>query len=520
MTELDFTGLQVTCEETGEKAALEKDLMTTCSFIMEDAQLSLPAIMCVADNSRDLSTLPEPLKALAKVYYKAFAQGAIGADGIFHSPLNTIADIFRNIGLQGQYLVAALISVLTMVSAKLGFPGALIIVDEVSDANALVSLAEKFIPENLVFRATELDDKALFRSSKELSGRVIVNDNLSGLKKSQTYIEGLIEMGHTVMQIPQSSFNGGKRNEQVEINGPTSLIAVANNPEKADFKCSTLMKIVFDAEDSAGLIDRDAFADKELHLEARAFAKAFKRMVRCSVDIPFKEQIEEFARQHRISQRILVPLINMVSVLTVINQTEPPSPKELMESYLGAEVPLARRNMTATKLEYYTAYTLMGGCIGNGDGLNVRQMRIFDAIKAHNLKVLSESTIADMNDFRDILKTLPYNENTWIAENDILDALNRDGGNVVKDGVLRIELKKLQGMGVICQDKKSNKKNQHGFYILKPHVGNLIPLPAPWEIIDRQVYQGKDLRAVNPITGEVEVIQSCKDTTQIEGKPK
>ena len=519
MRESDFTGLQITHEETGETDAVTQGFTTTGSVINEDVQQSLPAIICMADNSRDLSTLPAPLKALAKVYKEVFLPGAIGPDGFYRSPFCFMADILRRVGLQGQYLAATLISIITMVSAKLGFSGSFMMVDTGKDAEFLVSVAEKFMPKGIIFPATDLDDKSLFMSAEELPGKVIVNDSFARLKKCLPYLEPLIETGHTAMQIPIPTFRG-KKNEQVDINGQVSLITITDNPENAGLKVSAFIKMILDSEDVTCLIDKNALKEEGLRRELQSFVKAFARMVPCKVYIPFIKDLEEFAKYNRISLNMLAPLIFLVSVLTVINNTEQPSKEELMEFYLNPNYAIKGKVLTASKVEYFLAYSLLGGHVSkHGENpLTEIQERIFQVIKKE-LEDLFSITGEDGNSIVEKLSVLPDTERLPTMEK-IIKGVNKgvkkDGFGIIPVSTINHHLNGLLKKGIIIS-KKLPGCNKNGFYITLMEAGDIVPLPNPSKIFD-PVYLGRAVKIQNPLTGEIEEIGTSKQIAKIEGK--
>ena len=228
-----------------------------------------------ANGEGNIQTIvPEQKKVLRDLSAVFFDPVRLGPDDPFRSPLCAPADILRQQGMQGKLLQSSLLTVLTMVSARLGQPLALMLIDKDSTAQAIVSMATPFVPKGSIFECMELPSDNLYMAANDLPGKVIVNPDFSGLKKVKTDLEHLVEHGHVQRQEKVSSkFRKGI--EALEIKGPVSVVTVSDDPANADWKGSAIVKLSFSPDDGAGLstirtINDDAFHVDTCELQSRS----------------------------------------------------------------------------------------------------------------------------------------------------------------------------------------------------------------------------------------------------------
>jgi hypothetical protein len=169
-----------------------------------------------------------------------------------------------------------------------------------------------------------------------------------------------------------------------------------------------------------------------------------------------------------------------------------------------------KKEIYATKFDYYIFYSLMNGFISyNDEAMTSRQKRILDAIKTNTLKRFSNIAIQDKdkNTEEDRLNTiLLYGEEIyWTDIKSIMKEIESDGGGKFSDSTLRLDLEKLIKSNHVASKKSRASKNKELFAIKDFPSTSAIQLPKPSDIKDRK-FKGNSIKVVNPITGITETI--------------
>ncbi|OQC18038.1 MAG: hypothetical protein BWX72_00298 [Firmicutes bacterium ADurb.Bin080] len=445
----------------------------------------------------------------------------VSGDDPIRSPLCAVSEILRYQGIDGKPLKSSLNSVLTMHSARLGHPAALMLIDKTTKAQSLLPLVKPFAPKYSIFECMDLSSDNLYMAANELKNKVILNPNFSGLNKVKTDLEHLVEHGYVSRQEKVSSkFRKGI--EALEINGPVALVTVTDNPANSNWKGSSMLKIYFSADDVSANIQ--TINDDSFKVESHRIAKFFERLMPCAVKIPFMNDIFTKMKDAGlpITENLVKPLTNLISLLTIINNPHPVWEDEIIASIYGVDRNQLRNWLTtkgydveaipvninsaktATKVEYHLASLLLNGRLeADNEILTERQLRIFSAIKRWNIGRLG-STFADMDNKVEKLSTIARNANSWADRETVFDQVNKDEQDIISLSTINNELQVLMDMDIV-QRQKVPKDNKYGYFILTLDAGKTIMLPHASEIAD-SIFKGEKVQVVNPLTGQIEII--------------
>jgi len=249
---------------TGDEARQEQDhpdIQATENIIISDVPgtaapkittsvESLPSVLKKGVVKGDYMSLVEHNNQLTTpdLRYDLFGELGFGTDGIYRSFLSTISDTYKQLGVQGETLQASLLIILAMVSAMLGFPFVLILVDATSTAQCLLALAKHFVPRAAVFEGTELSISILYGGADRIPGRTIVVPLYTGLGKVKKDLEHLIEQGYAVRQ---GKVTSGYRKgiEEAAVRGPAGLITITDDPMNIDWTGSNVIKHSLSADE-------------------------------------------------------------------------------------------------------------------------------------------------------------------------------------------------------------------------------------------------------------------------------
>jgi len=308
----------------------------------------------------------------------------------------------------------------------------------------------------------------------------------------------------------------------LEINGPVALVTVTDNPANSNWKGSSMLKIYFSADDVSANIQ--TINDDSFKVESHRIAKFFERLMPCAVKIPFMNDIFTKMKDAGlpITENLVKPLTNLISLLTIINNPHPVWEDEIIASIYGVDRNQLRNWLTtkgydveaipvninsaktATKVEYHLASLLLNGRLeADNEILTERQLRIFSAIKRWNIGRLG-STFADMDNKVEKLSTIARNANSWADRETVFDQVNKDEQDIISLSTINNELQVLMDMDIV-QRQKVPKDNKYGYFILTLDAGKTIMLPHASEIAD-SIFKGEKVQVVNPLTGQIEII--------------
>ena len=248
-------------------------------------------------------------------------------------------------------------------------------------------------------------------------------------------------------------------------------------------------------------------------------------MTACKVTIPFMDNIMTKMKEANlpVSANMVKPLVNMISILAIMNNPAPVFEDEIIASVYGIERnklknwlalkgyetetisgPSLEQVKVATKIDFHLASLLLNGRLeSDNETLTERQSRIFSAIKRYNIGRLG-STFTDMGNKVEKLSAIAKNANSWADRENIFEVVNKDNPEFLTLSTINNELQVLMELDLI-ERQKPPKENKYGYFILTLDAGKAITLPHPSDIID-PVYQGKTIEVINPLTGNVEEI--------------
>jgi len=469
-------------------------------------------------------------------YNRTMLQGTyLDSDGPHTSLLCKASEILREKGVAGGELKIGLNALLVLISPQLNDPQALEIVeDEARGAADIVELCSKMVPENAVLKLLNLDRKKLFEMRQDLPYKAIIGADSKGFRKAATEIKLLIDDGSVTDQVTYHT-PLGPRTEEVRVEGPTSIILIARNPEDAILSPPSALRVDMTNDQSRNQPSGDC-DDDMFDAHCQIMSTCLERIKGVPVRIPFSAQIEASLVESgvRYPRETASMIFRAIRNITRINNPPPPSVLELWAKHYGMEprkmakvmkhehidpdqklLDNVRANncdkdghLIATKVGYAHFRWLMGDLIKKSDEhLTDRQRRVFSAIHRVNEGRLGATTFTSQSEIEKMV-TLQRSTDARVDVPGIFKAVNTDGGPEISLSTLNFDLQVLLKKGFIDrQRRRRGSESKLAFYyaVTKPSLDSAIKFPQPADI-DDPVYNKNPVQVVNPLTGAVETI--------------
>ncbi len=442
---------------------------------------------------------------------------APGPDGIWVTPFSVFAEFFKKQSFPPVYIQLALINLVVLISAHLGNPIVLEIIDDVSAGAAdLVQRCMDLAPRSFwePFLEMSLDD--LVKSRENIKGKTIVGSDSAGFEKGKETLNLFLANQKLTDQRTVLTKIGNVPVTTVIV-GPTGCVLISKNPKKLILTHPSFLGIEFKPITQgfyAPELEERAKAQLELHRDW--IRESLQRLKENPVRIPFWPDIVQHLQADPSARAKGEMLRRMLKDVTIINNSPHMTESEIYSLVLKsnpATVALAKGLtaipqgvLVARKVDYYILCVLLSGMLRiEGVSFSERERRIFRVVKDFNEGALGTSFMPPNATKFDKLAQIPKSPFTWPDQEEIFERVNRDGGEEVgSTSTVYSDLQDLEKKGVIKNAKNPNGR-QHGYYVTTWELSDTISLPDPKDVEDP--YTGKEpIKVRNPITGEVDVV--------------
>ena len=244
------------------------------------------------------------------------------------SPLVYPGEILHRNGIFDSHLQISLITLVVLNSAITENPLSLEIVqEEGTNASEILDLCIKLTPDGIIELFQKLNMDLMCSKKDELKNKAIVGYDSTGFKKISNDFNLFLERGKLTTQLKnKATYSTGT--EMVQIEGPTSSVLIAKNPKDIVLNHSASIQIFMP-------FDED-FTQKKLNHQSKHANKydpqlfkgdcnyvkhSFKRLLSCTVEIPFLSQITKVLSANRVQnvQPVFEFIKRMIENITLIN---------------------------------------------------------------------------------------------------------------------------------------------------------------------------------------------------------
>lgn len=437
-------------------------------------------------------------------------------NGIIRPLLCDFADYCLKNGIASENIPAACIASLTLNSAALGYPMAIILkADDPMIVGHLLSVCKGITPIGRYIEFQKLSSEELFQKPDSFTSKTIICTSPKGCKGAIHDIQNLISTGCSYRQVlSKSNFEADYK--EVSIKGSIAFIGVEIGDEKFEMNDPSVLRITLSANESDRGLTILGYRNFQSNDENRSGEKSrikrfFERLSYKVVSVPYSGQIISHFMNQRVEKIQFKhrPVHNLLSLISITNNP-PPLTKEEAFGYLIGQSPKEFIPVTlgvaimATKVEYFQMTQLLKDIIpSKEEHYTPVQITVFEAVKRINLAKLSGSTIDKKNEIQ-VLMTLYKSNNYWAKIGDIFERVNLTEKNRILIQEIEKELNKLAKLGIITK-KRFQQTSDYGYYINDTSIGQHVTFLDPSEINDSKFNKAK-VQVVNPLTGMVGTI--------------
>ena len=452
-----------------------------------------------------------------------FEWPVIRADGAYQPmQFKTVGHLLSS-GIDPSNIQAASLIHIAMLSARLGYPIAAVLVPE--DPQGAIQVLDHCLnlaPKDATIEFREVKPDHLYiKGGGLLNGKCIISTEVNGFSKVDRDLELIMTRGHAVRQ---ELVKGKYETVLSEQRSKTQLsfIGIDGGKPGKGFGHPSILKIPFsskrptmahigsDIVEQFGLMQSPLFKIK----------KSFQRLKPRPVIIPFEEQLAtalvECGCDHAPEKMGI--LKNVISVCAIINQPPPVHKAELGaiiyntdEREVGRWLidaglqkdseTLPEKPIVATKVDYHMARLILEGILMTGPTrFSDRQKKVFETVKAINMGKMRDAILKKDDDVEK-LATISRSSGYWTTREKVFELIN-NGSIEFSLSTVSNDLVALLEMGVL-ERAKPPKSRFFGYYIMATTLSDAIQLPAS-ETIQDPIYEGKTVTVVNPLTGQVE----------------
>jgi hypothetical protein len=406
-----------------------------------------------------------------------------------------------------RHLPQALLTLIAMVSAHLHQPMAMFISPEPGiDGTGFLDSVSRLVHEDLKVDFGGLNLRKLSQNPSVAKGKVVIINDVHLPRSRQDLLRTLLQ--------PRSA---------------ASLVALVDQPEPRWLNPLPALRInlTVDPEYIQQELTWRADSGQEhfrVEDQGKIVSKWMQRLRPAVVKLPFLEQImDSLDKQDPMVGLKLAWIVKILNIVTIINRASSVSPQEMVSEYfdldisatsgasnLSAFLPGADE-LVATKVDYYIFHKIAHDLFAIDDSpMTPRQTRVFEAIKASNLKIITQGATfmdAGATSAREIFQTLDYQERLhgWPSIDDIHEAVGRDGGVTIPRPIVEREIAMLLSQGLILNRRHPTPPGQLRYRVTTLTVGRRNELPHPSKIIE-PVYEGNTVDVTDLLAGELETI--------------
>lgn len=411
------------------------------------------------------------------------------------------AGVLSRRGVSISHLREALAIMIGIMSTKLGDPVPMVITeDEGAGALELLHTCLTLVPEDswIVLQP----GKKPSADEDHFKGKTIIGYDADSVKDLLPRLLMDIELSSSTSNI--------KAHDGKSV--PSSFVVISkklNHPILQN-RYVTRIHINADQESKAqrlGSLVNQASSDvqKQFKIESACLRTLFKRIKARPVDIEFASQI---VNPQAINIQNNVPYYDsafrILRNITRINNPPPLNEDELYAAFLELdpedfnqdEEHYEKGMLKSTKIDYFYFLSIFGDMFQiENDFITARQRRILDVIINHNIDYMSnmskhkrsKSTTQQMlDDLHDSMFS-----KAWATREQILETLQKDGGEIITRGTLHNEIQALLERQLIVERKVPGKKNKSAYAATQLIEGQYLFATNPSEINDSSFKKSK-----------------------------
>lgn len=444
-----------------------------------------------------------------------FPAAAPDKDDVWVTPVTKITNVLQKSGISDDHMRIALLNLLIMNSAHLGYPCALEIIDDLyAGADKIFHICSELTPKNFMInfsRKMTLD--ALYEAREDIKGKVIVAIDSIEFEKIKEKLNSFLKNQYFVDELHIDGFSVKK-----ELKGPTGCLVITKNQKNVILADPSFFKFYLQSSSKPAQYVSELPEQERamLRLNSKLLTKSFERLQYHQVKIPYNDQIINYLQQDRITQSKIETLLRILRIITIINNSPPMDKIEILTTFSksdAAEISLALgqpdilpKELVATKTDYYIFHKLMSGLLQKEDVyISDLRKRIFNVVKKINLDKLNVTTFngPDISKYEKLNVIKADNSPCWATMEQILNTLCNDGGPEVSESTLWKNIHEVIKFNFIGEGKISGTSRK-GYFIKFMDIDDTIELPHPSNIYDGM--NNKKIKIINPFSGEVDEI--------------
>ena len=420
-------------------------------------------------------------------------------------------------------LKAGLLTYLALVSVKLGYPLSIILrSEEPATAADLLNVCKQIAPKKSYREVQQLKYEELYMDREYFEEKVIICQDLSGLKKAMPDFLMLLTQGFATRQENYKSKLGSGIKERM-IKYPIGFIGIEPVNRETILNHPSIIRVPVGNTDCfknmnlcSVVNDRTQNGNTDMRIETRRIATIFERLAYKKVDIPYYQQFFSHVLKQKPSNLLekFKVIHKLISIISIINNPQPLTTAEMYAKLINVDFKDMKKMseteivITATKVEYYLTKLLLDDVIPvKINSLTTSQIRVFEAVKAINFGKL-RSTFINQNSVREKLWTVLKSSRFWAKKEEIFEQVNKTSSEIVTFPVIDKELSSIKKMGLV-ETQRLEKSYKYGYYIVVPEANGSINLPNPSQIIDPLLCNQR-VKVKNPLTGEIDIIEDLK----------
>jgi hypothetical protein len=404
-------------------------------------------------------------------------------------------------GISNSHLKEALAIMIGIMSTKLGDPVPMVITeDEGAGALELLHTCLNLVPEDswVVLQA----GKKSSADEDHFKGKTIIGYDADSARDLLSRLLMEIELNSKTSPV--------KANHNKSA--PSSFVVISKDPNHPILQNRYVTRIHINADQESknqrlGCLVNQTNSDvqKKIKIEGAWLKKLFKRIKARPVDIEFADQI---VNPQAISIQNFVPYYDstfrLLRNITRINNSPSLQSDELFAAFLDLDLEDFNLNeeqdqkepLKSTKVDYFYFLSIFGDMFKiENDFITPRQRRIFDVIINHNIEYMknlskhkrSKSTAQQMlDDLHDSM----YSK-AWVPREQILEIMQKDGGEIITRGTLHNEIQALLTRQLIAERKVPAQKNKSAYAATQVIEVKSLFATNPSDIVDSKYKKSK-----------------------------
>ena len=447
-----------------------------------------------------------------------------------------IAGTLREKGLN-YHMRQALLTLLAMASAHLDNPFSLFIASEPGSLGIrFLNAVGNLVPESMKVEFSRLNRKIFHQNCRFLAGKVVLVFDFDAIKSGKEIFRVLLERG-LVTDHYLATDGGRRRVERVDIQGPTSIVALVTLPEPDWLTRFPGLRISLDSSPDyvREVLQRNATTlsgNQLMEASAGIISTEMARLSPLPVSIPFRDQIVSSLDVNDPASTDALDIIEkLLNIITILNHATYSTPAERDCAFYGIKprrtlsTPEAASStvprlpspgpggeeagiLQATKVEYYIFHRIAAEFLPRRTSqLSSRQQRIANAVWAINERFLRSGTIffeMEQASPREIIEVLEAQAHLrgWASIDEILETLGADGSEPLSKSTVDRELIELwKHQRIITRRKDIHVPNKYRYVIADFPTISANTLPDPSDIQD-PVFQGREVTIWDPISDQ------------------